>query len=53
MFKIVISFIFFLATQSFALDLSKMSAAERALLQEEIRLYLLEKPEDIKGAGEV
>jgi len=53
MFKIVISFIFFLATQSFALDLSKMSAAERALLQEEIRLYLLENPEIIMEAVEV
>ena len=53
MFKIVISFIFLLATQSFALDLSKMSAAERALLQEEIRLYLLENPEIIMEAVEV
>ncbi len=53
MFKIVISFIFLLATQSFALDLSKMSAAERALLQEEIRLYLLENPEIIMQAVEV
>ncbi len=53
MFKIVISFIFLFATQSFALDLSKMSAAERALLQEEIRLYLLENPEIIMEAVEV
>ena len=53
MFRIVISFIFLLATQSFALDLSKMSAAERALLQEEIRLYLLENPEIIMEAVEV
>ena len=53
MFKIIISFIFLLATQSFALDLSKMSAAERALLQEEIRLYLLENPEIIMEAVEV
>ncbi len=53
MFKIVISFLFLLATQSFALDLSKMSASERALLQEEIRLYLLENPEIIMEAVEV
>ena len=53
MFRIVISFIFLLATQSFALDLSKMSAAERALLQKEIRLYLLENPEIIMEAVEV
>ena len=53
MFRILISFIFLLATQSFALDLSKMSAAERALLQEEIRLYLLENPEIIMEAVEV
>jgi len=53
MFRIIISFIFLLATQSFALDLSKMSAAERALLQEEIRLYLLENPEIIMEAVEV
>ena len=53
MFKIAISFIFLLATQSFALDLSKMSAAERALLQKEIRLYLLENPEIIMEAVEV
>ena len=53
MFRIVISFIFLLATQSFALDLSKMSAADRALLQEEIRLYLLENPEIIIEAVEV
>ena len=53
MFRIVISFIFLLATQSFALDLSKMSAAERALLQEEIRLYLLENPEIIMEAVEL
>jgi len=53
MFKIAISFIFFLATQSFALDLSKMSAAERALLQKEIRIYLLENPEIIMEAVEV
>ena len=53
MFKIVISFIFLLATQSFALDLSKMSTAERALLQKEIRLYLLENPEIIMEAVDV
>ena len=53
MFRIVISFIFFLATQSFALDLSKMSAAERVLLREEIRLYLLQNPEIIMEAVEV
>jgi protein-disulfide isomerase len=53
MLKIVISFIFLLATQSFALDLSKMSKSERALLQEEIRLYLLENPEIIMEAVEV
>ena len=53
MFKIAISFIFLLATQSFALDLSKMSAAERALFQKEIRLYLLENPEIIMEAVEV
>jgi len=53
MFRIVISFIFLLATQSFALDLSKMSTSERALLQEEIRLYLLENPEIIMEAVEV
>ena len=53
MFRIVILFIFLLATRSFALDLSKMSAAERALLQEEIRLYLLENPEIIMEAVEV
>ena len=53
MFRIVISFLFLLATQSFALDLSKMSTSERALLQEEIRLYLLENPEVIMEAVEV
>jgi len=53
MFRMVISFIFLLANQSFALDLSKMNAAERALLQEEIRLYLLENPEIIMEAVEV
>ena len=53
MFKIAISFILLLATQSFALDLSKISAAERALLQKEIRLYLLENPEIIMEAVEV
>ena len=53
MFRIVILFIFLLATRSFALDLSKMSAAERALLQEEIRLYLLENPEIIMEAVDV
>ena len=53
MFKIVISFLFLVATQSFALDLSKISAAERALLQKEIRLYLLENPEIIMEAVEV
>ena len=53
MFRIVILFIFLLATRSFALDLSKMSAAERALLQEEIRLYLLENPEIIMEAIDV
>ena len=53
MLRIVILFIFLMATQSFALDLSKISAAERALLQEEIRLYLLENPEIIMEAVEV
>ena len=53
MFRIVILFIFLLATRSFALDLSKMSAAERALLREEIRLYLLQNPEIIMEAVEV
>jgi len=53
MFRIVIPFIFLLATQSFALDLSKMTAAERALLQEEIRIYLLENPEIIMEAVDV
>ena len=53
MFRIVIPFIFLLATQSFALDLSKMSAEERALLQEEIRIYLLENPEIIMEAVEL
>jgi protein-disulfide isomerase len=53
MFRIVISFLFLLATQSFALDLPKMSASERALLQEEIRLYILENPEIIMEAVEV
>ena len=53
MFRIVISFIILLATQSFALDLSKMSATDRALLQEEIRLYILENPEIIMEAVEV
>jgi len=53
MFKIAISFIFLLATQSFALDLSNMSAAERSLLRKEIRLYLLENPEIIMEAVEV
>ena len=53
MFRIVISFLFLLATQSFSLDLSKMSTAERELLQEEIRLYLLENPEIIMEAVEV
>ena len=53
MFRIVILFVFLLATRSFALDLSKMSAAERALLQEEIRLYLLENPEIIMEAVDV
>ena len=53
MFRIVISFIFLSATQSFALDLSKMSVSERALLQEEIRLYILENPEIIMEAFEV
>ena len=53
MFRIVISFLFLFSTQSFALDLSKMSASERMLLQEEIRLYLLENPEVIMEAVEV
>ena len=53
MFRIVILFIFLLASQSFALDLSKMSVSERALLQEEIRLYILENPEIIMEAVEV
>ena len=42
-----------MASQSFALDLSKMSVSERALLQEEIRLYILENPEIIMEAVEV
>ena len=53
MFRIVIPFIFLLATQSFALDLSKMNATERALLQKEIRVYLLENPEIIMEAVEL
>ena len=53
MFRIVILFIFLLASQSFALDLSKMFVSERALLQDEIRLYILENPEIIMEAVEV
>ena len=53
MFRIIISFLFLLANESFALDLSKISAAERALLQKEIRLDLLENPEIIMEAVEV
>ncbi len=53
MFRVVISVLFLLATQSFALDLSKMSETDRTLLQEEIRLYLLENPEVIMEAVEV
>ena len=53
MSRIVISFLFLLASQSFALDLSKMTASDRTLLQEEIRLYLLENPEIIMEAVEV
>ena len=50
MFRIVVSVLFLLATQSFALDLSKMNETERSLLQDEIRLYLLENPEIIMEA---
>ena len=53
MLRVVISVLFLLATQSFALDLSRMSETERALFQEEIRLYLLENPEIIMEAVEV
>ncbi len=53
MSRIVISFLFLLASQSFALDLSKMTASDRTLLQEEIRLYLLENPEIIMEAVEL
>ena len=53
MLRTVIFLTYLLANQSFALDLSKMSAAERALLQKEIRLYLLENPEIIMEAVEV
>ena len=53
MFRVVISVLFLLATQSYALDLSKLSETDRAILQEEIRLYLLENPEDIMEAVEV
>ena len=45
MFRVVVSVLFLLATQAFALDLSKMNETERSLLQDEIRLYLLENPE--------
>ena len=50
MFRIVVSVLFLLATQSFALDLSKINETERSLLQDEIRLYLLENPEIIMEA---
>jgi len=53
MFRIVVSVLFLLATQSFALDLSKLSETERSLLQGEIRLYLLENPEIIMEAVDV
>ena len=53
MFRIVVSVLFLLATQSFALDLSKMNETERSLLQDEIRLYLLENPEIIMEAVDV
>jgi protein-disulfide isomerase len=53
MSRIVISFLFLLASPSFALDLSKMTASDRTLLQEEIRLYLLENPEIIMEAVEL
>ena len=49
----MVSVLFLLATQSFALDLSKMNETERSLLQDEIRLYLLENPEIIMEAVEV
>jgi len=53
MLRVVTSFFLLLASQSFALDLSKMSDKERALFQKEIRLYLLENPEIIMEAVEV
>ena len=53
MLRIVILLIFLWATKSFALDLSKMSTSERALLRDEIRSYLLENPEIIMEAVEV
>ena len=53
MLRVVISFFLLLASQSFALDLSKMSDKERALFQNEIRLYILENPEIIMEAVEV
>jgi len=53
MLRVVISFFLLLASQSFALDLSKMSDKERALLQNEIRHYILENPEIIMEAVEV
>ena len=49
----MVSVLFLLATQSFALDLSKMNETERSLLQDEIRLYLLENPEIIMEAVDV
>ena len=53
MFRVVVSVLFLLATQAFALDLSKMNETERSLLQDEIRLYLLENPEIIMEAVDV
>ena len=52
MLRIVTSFFLLLASQSFALDLSKMSD-KRELYFKEIRLYILENPEIIMEAVEV
>ena len=53
MLRVATSFFLLLVSQSFALDLSKMSDKERALFQNEIRLYILENPEIIMEAVEV
>ncbi len=53
MLRVVTSFFLLFASQSFALDLSKMSEKERALFQKEIRIYILENPEIIMEAVEV